>query len=167
MEAKKIRIVLAVINIVVMLVLITDTFLLPVKEEYRILKDKDSEKTRDTRSSYMTYLLTDEQEKEYNVPRDFYLVLDLGEKFIISKTMLFGKAIFINYKLNIPSDQAKIGVINGSWFGTLIPFLIILVSLLLLFYPKLFKPEIKANQTTIIISSFTAVALFFYFHYQA
>ena len=168
MEAKKVRIVLSLINVAVMLVLITDTFLLPVKQEYRILKDKDSEKTsRYHSNSYMTYFLTDEQGKEYSVPHDFYLVLDIGEKFIISKTMIFGKTIFINYKTNIPSDRASIGVINGSWFGNLITFLIIALAFLLLFYPKIFKTETRANQTSLTISSFTAAALFFYFYFQA
>lgn len=165
MDAKKIRVILSLVNLLVISVLVFDTFFIPTTEKTVVLKDKYAEKTG-SHGTYRNYFLTDEKGNEYNVPRDFYLVLDINEGFIISQTGLFRKTIAINYHLNKPEDKAKIGAINSFGVGIFAVLLGGLLSLLVLFFPNLFKNEKTTLRVGKMASWITLAIIVVYFFIQ-
>ena len=169
MKKRKIAQIVAFINLLIVGILVADTYLLPLEEFPAIVKQKTMPYTSSRAAShgYTSWLIRDQNGIQYSVPDDSFHHLSFGDSFTVLRTTLFKKAIKIKYNTDTRTYSRDIGVINETFFGVFVMTLISLFSLIQILAPNFFRSDYVEFKTTIAITSITIVAIFYYFHDQA
>jgi len=162
----------AVINIAVALLILVDSFVLPPKEYEETVANKTLEQGTGRRNKrYMEWFVISGEGNKYGVPGVTYSKLNPGDTFTVLRTGVFDRPLQISYTFNSDADTYQpgnfyidTGVVRGSYIGTGAIFLILIISVWLLFFHQMIKQPDDVKLRILLIASFMNVPLlYFYF----
>ena len=105
---------LAILVFVLIVLMLTDSFILPPRWTTEVLKDGHIEHTRtDVTDGYDTYLLISESGHHFLVPSRPYGIIGLGQTFLISRSRIFNRPLKIAWTEEDDKWYAlNIGILN-------------------------------------------------------
>ena len=156
--------ILAIINLVVVAVIITDTFVIkPIMKE-EVFHIYTSVETRTLRlSSHWTNFIITASGSKYQEPQNTGWQLQPGDKFIVAKSYIFRRPIQLIYSSKGEIKRINCGGLNENYFELMITLYVMLISLIQ-FFKNPIRARINLNERLIFSgSSLLCVVVFFYF----
>jgi hypothetical protein len=144
------------------LLLISDTFLLPLKQVVEIKADGHLVTTR-TRGhhSYLTYFIISESNHTYNVTEDMWAGITMGNPFTAYRSFIFNKPVKISWCEESGCYIQPMGTMNKTWFSYFT--LAFLVAWPLLHFLKLVNTTSKKYDTWNYLAPILAAATFVFY----
>jgi hypothetical protein len=144
------------------LLLISDTFLLPLKEIVEIKADGHISRSRTSvHHSYTTYFIISESNHTYNVTEDIWAGTTIGKPFVIFRSFIFHKPVKLSWCEEDNCYIQNIGTMNKTIFSYLT--LAFLVAWPLLHFLKLVNTTGKKYGTWNYLAPILAAATFVFY----
>jgi len=163
MKLFRTQLLLPLLSLLLLTIIVTDTFVLRPVIETRILRNKDIEFGYARVRTILHYKLVDNKNVTYEVSYRTFSDLEVGDSFLISKSFLFGKALSITYSSKGVNHIEDIDL----GFAIIILIMIVLFALLTLILPFFLNTR-RINRDLLIMTAFLDVAfLVYYFFWQS
>ncbi len=158
---------LALINILIVIILVADTFIFQPRRQAELFDHYETTEALSsetgTHEYFINYLYTVSGER-LREPFDSKYILNPKDTFYIDRSFIFSRPIIFLYKIDGRTDSVKSGVLNQGFLGIVILAFIFFVSIINVF-PKLIIRRPNLNERLLFCGiSFLAVAVFFYFY---
>ncbi len=159
--------VLALLNILILVVLLADTFVFQPKQQVEIF---DHYKTIDALSSetgtheyYINYIYT-VSGKKIREPYKFNYTLNPGDTFHIERSAMFNRPLNMVFKTDEKLIIASAGILNEGFMGIAVLAFIFIVSIINIFPKPFIQSHVLNKRLLYCGTSFLVVAIFFYFY---
>lgn len=151
--------------LLIALLLIADTFLLPLKQIIEIKADGHLVTSRTSvHHSYLSYFIISESNHTYNVTEDIWAGVTMGNPFTVYRSFIFHKPVKLSWREEVHCYIQNIGTMNKTIFSYL--SLAFLVAWPLLHFLKLVNITNKKYGTWNYLAPILAIAtLAFYLVY--
>jgi len=157
---------LALLNLIVLIILSFDTYILKPIGKKEIFDIYSSVQTLDVETfgpSHITNFILTRSGHKYREPNNSKCTLEYGDTFYIEKSVLFHKPIHIIYKTPTGFYKLNNGGLNEGYFGLIIFSYILTVSLLNIFSDTVIKRQNLNEKLIFSGTSLLCVLIFFYF----
>ncbi|MBL0356877.1 MAG: hypothetical protein IPP72_08265 [Chitinophagaceae bacterium] len=143
--------------------LIDNNWMNGASEPVTISSKRVEQSTGKNSHRHSTYFWVDHSNRKYKVPEWLYNELHLGDSFLVKRSVIFNKVIRIQCSLDGYETTENIGVINDDWFGIGLCAIAMLLSVVEVFAPGIFKNEEQQFTAFYLSILLTAVIIAFYF----
>jgi hypothetical protein len=155
---------LALFNIVVLSVLVLDTYVLNQTTHLQIYDHSSSELTRTSVTrSYWSYFIHAKSGEKYQVPENTNMDLSYNDSFYVNRSYLFRKPLSIIYPVGDDQYILYTGLLNSNLFSHLVAAFILVVSFINLLPITLIKGPNLREKLIFSSTSILVVLVVFYF----
>lgn len=158
---------LALVNVLILVFLCLDTFVLHPTRYLEIFERYETTETLNTEAGthdYFTNFIHTKSGHRLREPGNSGNTLNWGDTFYVERTNILNRPINLIYKVDHGIETIKSGTLNQGYFGTTIALFIFFVSVINLF-PKAIMQRPNLNERLLFSgSAFLIVLIFLYFY---
>jgi hypothetical protein len=165
----RLRKMLAIVNITFVVLILADSFLFTAKQYAETVSSKKAvEGTGNRNRRYISWVITSTAGNEYRVPGITYGKLNTGDTFTVLRTGIFKRPLQISYSYAAEAETYRpgnfyidTGMLRGAYFGMGAVFLVLIISVWLLFFHQMIKQPDDVKLRILLIASFITVAVIY------
>ena len=162
--------ILALSNLFLLSLLVTDDFLITPKHSLQVFSYVSSAETRSANPalSHFSYFIVSKSGKRFQIPANeegMDHVFNNGDTFFVDISRIFNRPVKMDFPLQKGFLSIKTGILNNGFYGKIMMIYILLVSLIHVLPVQIIKRD-NLNERLIFSGTAILMVLLFFYFYQ-